>query len=407
MTYIQNTNIKAADSPSIDAFARLRVSQLNSLIDLKQVDDNLSLFYDTVTNGTGAALYNANTSSTTLSVSANGDYAIRQTYQRFNYSTGKSQLCIFTFSGMDSTPNVVKRIGGFQTSTVAPYTANRDGIYLENDGTDLCVCVSNLGAANKISQANWNVDKLDGTGPSGLTLDPFRSNIFFYDYEWLGVGRIRAGFFINGIPYYVHYFNNANNLISGVYMKSPNQPVRYEIYSTGGSDTMEQICATVASEGAINTLGYEISLNNAINFQADTSGANYAVYGIRLKDTQLNSKVDVLRVSTNARSNDDFIWSLVLNPTVSNPNAFVDVANSSIQSFLGNGGTSGVGSIATGGLVLQSGLGLGNQGFTLDVESALSLGVAIDGTRDEIYLVIEPLSAGLDVDATLTIRQKI
>ena len=63
---------------------------------------------------------------------------------------------------------------------------------------------------NKIIQSNWNVDVFNGTGASGITLDFSKSQIFFIDYEWLGTGRVRCGFFIDGIPYYCHAIHNSN-----------------------------------------------------------------------------------------------------------------------------------------------------------------------------------------------------
>ncbi len=403
---VPTLGVTYADSPNLDAFARLRVSNLNSLIDLKQVEDDASLFFDTQVNGTGVATYSPATSSTFLTVSANNDYAIRQTFQRFNYQTGKSQLCIFTFSQMQNVANVQKRIGVFQTSTVAPYTGTPDGIYLEADGTDISVNIAFTGTINKVTQSNWNVDTLDGTGASGITLDFSKSNIFFIDYEWLGVGRVRCGFFVDGQPVYCHYFNNANNLAAGVYMKSPNQPVRYEIRSTGGVGTLEQICSTIASEGSNNVLGFERSVRDAVDFQANRAGQNYGIYGIRLKATQLNAKIDIIRVSLVSETDDDFIWSLVLNPTVTNAPTYNDLANSAVQIAVGIDGGGGATQIS-GGIILDSGVGIPSATVNDAIQSALSIGVSIDGTRDEIWLAVEPRSAGLDLSATETFRQKI
>ena len=92
--------------------------------------------------------------------------------------------------------------------------------------------------------------------------------------QWLGVGRVRVGFNINGVIYYAHYFNNANNLGS-VYMSTPNLPVRYEVSSTGGSVTLDQICCTVQSEGGNSQMGTIRSINSRdLNTDADTTGSN-------------------------------------------------------------------------------------------------------------------------------------
>jgi hypothetical protein len=49
-----------------------------------------------------------------------------------------------------------------------------------------------------VPQTNWNIDKLDGTGISGITLDISKAQILWMDIEWLGLGTVRIGFVING-----------------------------------------------------------------------------------------------------------------------------------------------------------------------------------------------------------------
>jgi hypothetical protein len=45
-----------------------------------------------------------------------------------------------------------------------------------------------------VAQSSWNKDKMDGTGASGMTLDPTKGNVYQIQYQWLGFGQIR--FFI-------------------------------------------------------------------------------------------------------------------------------------------------------------------------------------------------------------------
>ena len=40
------------------------------------------------------------------------------------------------------------------------------------------------------TQANWNIDTMDGTGPSGQTLDQTKGNVYQVRYQWLGYGAI-------------------------------------------------------------------------------------------------------------------------------------------------------------------------------------------------------------------------
>jgi hypothetical protein len=85
---------------------------------------------------------------------------------------------------------------------------------------------------DRISQSNWNIDPLNGSGPSGITLDITKAQILFIDFEWLGVGTVRVGFVIDGKIYYANYFNHAN-IIDSTYMKTATLPISYEIKNTG------------------------------------------------------------------------------------------------------------------------------------------------------------------------------
>jgi hypothetical protein len=106
-----------------------------------------------------------------------------------------------------------------------------------------------------VAQVNWNLDPMDGTGPSGITLDPTKTQILIIDLQWLGVGRVRVGFVIGGAIYYVHEFLYAN-VLSTVYMRTATLPVRYEITNTGvaasATNDLIQICSAVMSEGGLD-----------------------------------------------------------------------------------------------------------------------------------------------------------
>jgi len=79
------------------------------------------------------------------------------------------------------------------------------------------------------SQSDWNLDRCDGTGKSGYTLDPTKMQMFYMDYSWYGAGFIRWGFrALDGDVIYVHKIPN-NNQNTEAYMRSGNLPARYEV----------------------------------------------------------------------------------------------------------------------------------------------------------------------------------
>jgi hypothetical protein len=146
------------------------------------------------------------------------------------------------------------------------------------------------GVDNEIAaQSSWNVDRLDGTGASGINIDFTKSQIFVADYQWLGVGRVRVGFSLNGRVYYTHYFTHLNELTSP-YMFQPSLPVRWEIKNTGTTasvSSMMCICYSVYVEGSDFETGFDNSVSNGTT--AVTLGANAdsvkGILAIRLKNT--------------------------------------------------------------------------------------------------------------------------
>ena len=80
----------------------------------------------------------------------------------------------------------------------------------------------------KIPQSEWNIDKCDGTGPSGYNLDLTKMQMLYIDYSWYGAGAIRYGFKNQrGEIIYAHRLPNANYRTEA-YMRSGNLPARYE-----------------------------------------------------------------------------------------------------------------------------------------------------------------------------------
>ena len=81
----------------------------------------------------------------------------------------------------------------------------------------------------RVPQSQWNIDRCDGTGPSGYRLDLGRMQMFYIDYSWYGAGFIRWGFRgTNGDIIYCHKQAN-NNINYEAYMRSGNLPGRYEV----------------------------------------------------------------------------------------------------------------------------------------------------------------------------------
>ena len=87
------------------------------------------------------------------------------------------------------------------------------------------------------NQSDWNLDRCDGTGKSGYTIDPTKMQMFYMDYSWYGAGFIRWGFrALDGDVIYAHKIPN-NNQNTEAYMRSGNLPARYEVNTIPPSTT--------------------------------------------------------------------------------------------------------------------------------------------------------------------------
>jgi len=268
--------IKTEDSPSIDAFARFRVSNPETLFDSKQLFDSQPLFWDDQeVSGSGtSSTHSVNLARTQLAVSnLTAGKRVRQTYMRFNYQPGKSQLIFMTA--------VMSSAGASGISACIGLFDDNNGIFVTSDDNVLKMVIrdktTGVVVDTEVTQSNFNIDPLDGTGASGITLDITKTQIFVVDFEWLGVGRVRTGFAIDGLIYYCHEFLNTNSLAT-VYMSTPNLPLRYSLENdgTGPATTMDHICSTVISEGGTQELGV-LRHTDSGAISSLSAGATYAL----------------------------------------------------------------------------------------------------------------------------------
>lgn len=127
----------------------------------------------------------------------------------------------------------------------------------------------------KIPQSSFNIDKLDGTGPSGYVLDPTKMQMFFVDFSWYGAGAVRWGIRTNrGEIFYVHKLPNNNNSATA-YLRSGNLPARYE---SATIPVVTQLTAGVATTdttlNVVSTSGFPSSGTLAIRPGSTTNQAS-------------------------------------------------------------------------------------------------------------------------------------
>ena len=203
------------------------------------------------------------------------------------------------------------------------YFGTDNGFYIELANSTLSLVerssVTGSVTETRVAQADWNGDKLDGTGPSGITLDITKAQILWADVEWLGLGTVRIGFVINGHLITCHSFNHAN-IITSTYITTASLPLRYEIENTAAtvsSSTLKQVCSTVISEGGYELRGAQQAIETPIASPRDLTVASteYPIISVRLKTSpnRLDAIVILAALSIMGITNNaNYLWKVII-----------------------------------------------------------------------------------------------
>lgn len=298
---------------TLDSFERLRVSEARVPFEYTfgaLTPTLATTIWETGTVGAGSTealttqLYGCNL---TLPVTASVGRWI-QTYNHIRYAPGVSTLFRATFNFNAIGANIRSRIGMFTDQGTFPSTAG-DGFFLENDAGSISVVRRYMtqgatGAEERVLQANWNLDKLNGTGASGVNLNWAMAQHLVVEYQWLGVGTIRFGFETgaNGIVW-CHEMVSVNQVAES-WSRTGALPVRAETYNYGtaaiSNFTLINVC--VIQEGDVADLrGWRYFGGNSgatPKVGGLTAGTLYPVMGIRAAGTNdLTKRARIVPVS--------------------------------------------------------------------------------------------------------------
>jgi hypothetical protein len=369
-----------ANSTATDAFGRLRTSAPLTLFDSSHRYKDNGLW--TTSSGTGATTtFDANAGLVTLNTTTtSGSEIIRETTKCFSYQPGKSLLVMSTFVMNTAKTNLRQRVGYYGAS---------NGLFLEQDGTTISFversAVTGSTVDTKVAKAAWNIDPMDGTGPSGYTLDLSKAQILWMDIEWLGLGTVRLGFIINGEFVHCHSFHHAN-LVTSTYITTASLPLRYEITNTGttaSTSVLKQICSTVLSEGGYELRGLQQAIGTTITapYSLTTAGTFYPVISLRLKAATLDAIVILTAISVLGITSANYLWRVVATATTTG-GTWVPLTDSSVEYNL-------TGTATTGGRILAQGyFSSTNQSTSkIDIlkEALFSLQLERDGLTNTPY----------------------
>lgn len=226
-----------------------------------------------------------------LSVGTGGTDAVRgRTHERFRYQSGRGQRV---------------RLTGYVGEVGLVGRTYRWGLYDDNDGVGFEVVdgvlylfkrqSTGVGATPvRVAQSAWNLDPMDGSGPSGKSLDYTKGHIYEVRFAWLGVGPLT--FFVDGHP--VHTFAHGDDSLAvgsagggsaqAPWMKRANLPISCEVVnstSLGAGGSLTMICRSVASDGGDNDHGLAFAYASPADVQVDASPVERALFALRIGAT--------------------------------------------------------------------------------------------------------------------------
>ena len=420
MSYLPLDQMTLRDGPQLDAFGRLRVSDPVPLFASSQEYNFHPLVWDHYTVSGGTAVHSISTNSSVLRTNAatSGARAIRQTKIYYRYYPGKSHL--------------VKMTGTLRKGSVPSgaafgaigYNDDDNGVSFRDtsSGVSIIKRSNTSGAVTEVTvaQSAWNLDKLDGTGSSGITADWTKEQIFIFDMQWLGVGRVRYGIYTDGKLIYVHELMNANRFTE-VYMRTACLPLRYEVFNSGGAGSdvaVEAICTAIESEGGVTEADhYPFAYNAYLSSPVSLDTTLRPIVTRRLRSS-FNGVVPrghahLVSFQLNVGGNNVY-WEVRYNPTVtlggggSIVTTDVDTTNSMSEydTFVGANNT------VTGGVVMYNGFGSSGSGSAKAVsgrqtgESLLMLGSTYAGVRDTYVLCARAMTGTANLSVSVELAEQ-
>lgn len=343
--------------------------------------------------GTGSITHSTN--KALLAVDS-GEYSVLQSKQYHPYFPGFVQGMEFTTENFHCEEGVVKRVGYFSSSAVAPYTASIDGLYIETDDEFHYLVVKRAGT----DTIRIRSDQFYQQGM--FSIDWSKFNVFFIDFLWLGGAGVRL-FIVKDGEFRLVHAQGHSGIGSTTFTVSPNHPIRAEIRGVSAGGSLALVCARVTTEGQVNEIGFDRyvtsgntpSLNNA-----GSSGVIYAIKGIRKKTSYRDITVYAKGFQGFINTNDQVEFFLILNPTVAGTFNYSDVGNSAIQEASGT-----VNNTVTGGTILPGLYSTHNSVYTVDTSSELArLGVNVDDSMDTIVLCGRLITATATIYGNITYR---
>lgn len=342
--------------------------------------DNRLLWYET-TAGAGASTFSTTTNELSMNVTtASGDQVIRQA-QRIMGQSGTPNIFIMNCTLGAKKTNVTQQIGAFDTN---------DGLYWKQTGTALNVgyrtSITGSPVDTDVPQSSWNVDKLDGTGVSGITLDTSKFNNYFVVSTF---GYLQFGVILSGQAYFCHQIAT-NNTMTDTTFTTRNNPIRFSITNTGtaaSSSTLLVSACSAYSSGGTTPFSIGRSVDLGITGKAIPASLTPLI-SLRLKSTNVRNKLLLNGFNIILSSSQSVYLSIIFNGALTGASFATTPGTNTISEY------DTAATAISGGDIIWSGYaagsGQGNIQSTSNIlASLLQVSSNIGGTSDIVTLAGE------------------
>jgi hypothetical protein len=162
-------------------------------------------------------------------------------------------------------------------------------------------------------QEDFNLDKLDGTGTSGVTIDPSNLNVYQINFRWLGAGEIRYAVEnpLNGDMFFFHHehYSNRNTI---PHLDNPSMKVGYVAANLGGATSGVVTCTGASFLGAIEGIVQPTRLPySATATRTDAMNTPGSLYHLLTIKNRVNTVADpaVIYLYYNAQFTNALRWT--------------------------------------------------------------------------------------------------
>jgi len=395
---------------ALDVLGRVEIAAPKSIFESYFEYDSEDRVWDTYTTGGASFAYNTTTRSCSMTTggSTSGARVVRQTRVYLRFRRGKSIKInpVVNFAASGTFSGAAKsRVGYYDDS---------DGVFFQYSSAGFAILNRASGSGSVVDttvpQSQWNLDKLDGTGPSRLTLDPTKGQSTIVEFNSFRTGRIRLGFRVDDRLVYCHQFNTLN--ATAINFKRRSLPLRYEVLNDGGAGsniTLSQGGSFVNEQGDNSEEStYLSSFSNGVTSIA-VSTTLIPILSIRLKD-QFNGQdaratITLLNLQFINLGNNPIEYHLIDNPTLTGASFSSLGASSQVEGDVSATVVSGGNNLVIG--YANSTAGSGSVSTTVPILFPYkpTLGRSYLGVRDTLTVAARTISGNSSAASSLILRE--